>query len=114
MRTKKVKKNASANSTNEGMLTKDEREDLVAFGISIVLGIMACVVSSLIHGVGLASMCWGEVILCDASVIAYVVYGVIKTVKRDDTVGMFGKVLSSAIFVSVIFVMGFAFGNRIS
>lgn len=109
-----VKKNATANATNEEILTKDEREDLVAFGIGIALGIAACVVSCLIHGVGIASMCWGELILFGVSVVAYAVYGVIKTAKGDKSVGMLGKVLLGAMFMSVVFAMGVAFANRIS
>ena len=109
-----VKKNASANAANEGMLAKDERGNLIAFGISIALGIAACVVSCLIHGVGIASMCWGELILFGVSVIAYAVYGVVKTVKGDESVGMLGKVLLGAMFVSVVFAIGVAFANRIS
>lgn len=106
-----VKKNATANATNEEMLTKDERKDLVAFGISIVLGIVACVVSSLAHGVGLASMGWGGICLFDAGAIAYVVYGIIGTVKGDNStgIGVFGKVLLGAMVMGAVITMAVAF-----
>lgn len=109
-----VKKNVTASAANEEMPAKDTREFFVVFGISIALGIAACVVSCLVHGVGIASMCWGELILFGISVIAYAVYGVIKTVKGDESVGMLGKVLLGAVFMSVVFAMGVAFANRIS
>lgn len=106
-----VKKNATANATNEEMLTKDERKDLVAFGISIVLGIVACVVASLAHGVGLASMGWGGICLFDAGAIAYVVYGIIGTVKGDNStgIGVFGKVLLGAMVMGAVITMAVAF-----
>ena len=109
-----VKKNVTASAANEEMPVKDTSEFFVVFGISIALGIAACVVSCLVHGVGIASMCWGELILFGISVIAYAVYGVIKTVKGDESVGMLGKVLLGAMFMSVVFAMGVAFANRIS
>ena len=111
---KMVKKNATASAANEELPAKDTLEFFVVFGISIALGIAACVVSCLIHGVGIASMCWGELILFDVSVVAYAVYGVIKTAKGDKSVGMLGKVLLGAMFMSVVFAMGVAFANRIS
>lgn len=92
----------------------DERENYIAAAISIVLGIVECAETCLIHGVGPASMCWGELILFGVSVVAYAVYGVIKTAKGGKSVGMLGKVLLGAMFMSVVFAMGVAFANRIS
>lgn len=114
MSTEMVKKDITANAANEELYAKDTRELLVVSGISIVLGIVACVVACLIHGVGLASMCWGGIVLFSASAITYAVYGVIKTVKGDDSVGMFGKVLLGAMCVGFVIAIGVAFANHIS
>lgn len=108
-----VKKNATESAANEGMPAKDTREFLIASGISIVLGIAACVASCLIHGVGIASMCWGGLVLFAASTIAFVVYGIIEDVKGKD-IGMFGKVLLGAMVMGFVIAIGVAFANQIS
>lgn len=111
MCTEMVKKNATANATSEAMSTKDEQEDIFAFGISIVLGIVACVVAGLIHGEELVSMGLGGICLFVAGAIAYVVYGIIGTVKGDNStgIGVFGKVLLGAMAMGAVIVMAVAF-----
>lgn len=101
---------------------KDTREDLVAFEISIVLGIVACVVAGVVFphlapssfailGTVLASMSWGGACLADASVILFIAHRIILAVKGQDSqdVGMCDKILLGATVVGILLFVTVAY-----
>ena len=122
MRAEMEKKNVTANAADEVMLAKDERENLLAFGISIVLGIVACVMAGIIFprlapnsfailGTLLASMSWGGTCLTDASVVLLIAHWIILAVKGQDSknIGMYDKILLGATVVGILLFVTVAF-----